>query len=186
MCVLLSVCAILLSTYSTSAALLPSQVQRESSDRKTDIQDVTSLTKIHENFVPHQGLYDVSSDFGYDGLSARKRRKRGINLLARALYRRGMKATEFLLKGTNPIFITRNDRLYEKTGGYVDALKDFQAVGPTNVENFGTQRWGKVGNRKIAVRPSDGTGAPSLTIYTPGKIPDDYAEVIADIILYIE
>lgn len=63
---------------------------------------------------------------------------------------------------------------YEKSGGYKQALKDFEDLGPISKKKIETQygdgMYGKLSNgTTISVRPGSKTGGSTLEIKIPGK-----------------
>lgn len=109
----------------------------------------------------------------YNDYPGRGRTKRGIPTFIGAL-----------LKTANLRYSSRNYRIYEKKGGYYQALMDFIRLRPHEIEDFGISKWGTVGDKTVFVR-DEGSKAV-LNIWKHERNKDGVLELIADRIEYTD
>ncbi|MDL2327276.1 hypothetical protein LJC64_01250 [Ruminococcaceae bacterium OttesenSCG-928-A11] len=78
-----------------------------------------------------------------------------------------------VLKNADHVRTTKgNTKIYEKTGGYDQALEDFDNLNPTGVKEietpYGTGKTGHLEDgQKVIVRPGSSDGRPTLEIQKP-------------------
>lgn len=85
------------------------------------------------------------------------------------------KTVEDIIGESKPIGKTKGPSTqYEKEGSYEDALKDFEALAPQNIQNIernNVGRWGDLPDgRRVVVRVESSGRVPTLEIQIPGKI----------------
>lgn len=87
-----------------------------------------------------------------------------------------------LLKTANVRRRSKFSTTYKKKGGYSQALKDFEDLGPSDVIKRGAYRWGKVNGQAVIVRKhGDKT---TLDIWGRIKSPKGKVVIIVDKIEY--
>lgn len=78
-----------------------------------------------------------------------------------------MRAIQKLLKSSRPVISTRDHSLYERTGGYKQALRDFDELHPTDVISLKDKQFGRLGDMSISYHDKGWQGKPTVDIFQP-------------------
>lgn len=123
------------------------------------------------NRIEHGRVNQVADKiFENEEIYHRKRKKRAVSALITLAIaiRKGNKIIAELLKDARLVSISDDGtKLYEKSGGSKQMLKDFFGMKPTDVRPnlFWGETYGRVGDRTVSFETDKNTGIPVMVVY---------------------
>lgn len=123
------------------------------------------------NRIDHGNVIQVADKiFENEGIYHKKRKKRAVSALITLAIaiRKGNKIIAELLKDARLVSISDDGtKLYEKSGGSKQMLKDFFGMKPTDVRPnlFWGETYGRVGDRTVSFETDKNTGIPVMVVY---------------------